>query len=79
MYPNTALSAWQLALMAVVAVVTLVGWLIAIFVAAREPGGHSQAAAGSPAESATAGIGSRTPATAAAGNRSGRPPTGAAA
>jgi len=40
MYPNSALSAWQLTNMAVVVVVTLAAWLIAIFVAAREPGGH---------------------------------------
>jgi hypothetical protein len=77
MYPNTVLSAWQLALMAVVAMVTLAGWLIAVFVAAREPGGHSQAVAASPAEAATAGIGSRTPAT--AGREPERSPTDRAA
>ena len=43
MYPNTALSAWQLTIMAIIPVVTLVGWLIAIYVAAREPGGQHQA------------------------------------
>jgi membrane protein implicated in regulation of membrane protease activity len=37
MYPNTALSAWQLAIMAVVPVTALAVWLIAIFLAAREP------------------------------------------
>ena len=64
MYPNNALSAWQLALMAVVAMVTLTGWLIAVFVAAREPGGHNLAVAASPAEAAPADNASRTPATA---------------
>ena len=77
MYPNTVLSAWQLALMAVVAVVTLAGWLIAVFVAAREPGGRNLAAAASPAEAATAGIGSRAPAT--ADREPERPPTDRAA
>jgi hypothetical protein len=37
MYPNTALSAWELAIMAVVPVTALAGWLAAIFLAAREP------------------------------------------
>jgi hypothetical protein len=34
---NSALSVWQLTIMAVVPVMALVGWLIAIFIAAREP------------------------------------------
>ena len=37
MYPNSALSAWQLAIVAVVPVVALAGWLTAIFLAARGP------------------------------------------
>jgi len=37
MYPNPALSAWQMTIMAVVPVVALTVWLIAIYVAAREP------------------------------------------
>ena len=37
MYPNSALSAGQLAIIAVVAVLTLAIWLISVFVAAREP------------------------------------------
>jgi hypothetical protein len=61
MYPNTALSAWQLAIMAVVAMSTLIAWLVAIFLAAREPGGQSQAAAGSAPGAAAADTGSRTP------------------
>jgi hypothetical protein len=37
MYPNSALSAGQLALIAVVAAVCLVIWIGGVFVAAREP------------------------------------------
>ena len=48
MYPNSALSVWQLTIMAVVPVVLLFGWLIAIFVVSREPGRQNLVAAGSP-------------------------------
>ena len=78
MYPNSALSAWQLAIMAVVVMVTMVAWLGAIYLAAREPARHHQAAAGSPAESATAGAGPRTLAP-AGGREPARPPAGRAA
>ena len=44
MYPNSALSAGQLALIAVVAVVCLGIWLASVFIAAREPR-HREAAA----------------------------------
>jgi hypothetical protein len=37
MYPNSALTAGQLALIAVVAVVCLAVWIGGVFVAAREP------------------------------------------
>ena len=37
MYPNSALSAGQLAIIAVVAVLALAIWIIGVFVAAREP------------------------------------------
>ena len=37
MYPNSALSAGQLALIAVVAAVCLAIWIGSVFVAAREP------------------------------------------
>jgi hypothetical protein len=47
MNPNSALSAWQLAVMAVIPVATLAVWLSAIFLAAREPRGRAQAAAAS--------------------------------
>ena len=69
-YPNSALSAWQLTVIALVAVGTLAIWLIAVYLAAREPRGHEQAAAGSPAGSAVAGTRSRPPASpATAGER----------
>jgi hypothetical protein len=44
--PNSALSVWQLTLLAVVPFALLVGWLIACFIAAREPRSHGAAAAG---------------------------------
>jgi cytoskeletal protein RodZ len=47
MYPNSALAAWQLAVMAVVAVTALAVWLTAVFVAAREPRPDHAAAASS--------------------------------
>ncbi len=62
MYPNIALSAWQMTIMAVVPVVALAVWLIAIYVAAREPRGQDLAAAGSAGVPAAAGTGSRSPA-----------------
>ena len=37
MYPNSALSAGQLAIIAVVPVLCLAIWLIGVFVAARDP------------------------------------------
>ena len=58
MNPNSALAAWQLAVMAVVPVAALAAWLSAIFLAAREPRGHAQAPAASPAGSTAAGTGS---------------------
>jgi hypothetical protein len=60
MYPNSALSVWQLAVMAVVPVLALAAWLTAIYLAARDTGGHGQAAAGSPPGSAAGGEGSRS-------------------
>jgi hypothetical protein len=39
MYPNSALSAWQLAVMAVVPVMALAAWLTAVYLAARDTGG----------------------------------------
>ncbi len=43
-YPNSALSAWQLAIIAVVPVLTLAAWLILVFAADRQP--RHRAAAG---------------------------------
>jgi hypothetical protein len=37
MYPNSALSAGQLAIIATVAVLALAVWIVGVFVAAREP------------------------------------------
>ena len=43
MYPNPALSAGQLAIIAVVAVLCLAIWLTSVFIAAREPRRESSA------------------------------------
>jgi hypothetical protein len=45
---NTTLSTWQLVIMAVVPLTALIGWIVAIFIAAREPS-RPQAAAAVPA------------------------------
>ena len=45
MNPNSALAAWQLAIMAVVPVAALAAWLSAIFLAARDPRGRAQSSA----------------------------------
>jgi hypothetical protein len=78
MYPNTSLSAWQLALIAIVAVAALGVWLTAVYLAARDPGGHDRAAASSAPVATAAGTGSRTPAT-SGGREPDRPPAGQAA
>jgi hypothetical protein len=54
--PNNALAAWQLAVIALVAVGTLAGWLVAVFLAARPSGRADRAAVSLPGESAAAGI-----------------------
>ena len=43
MNPNSALSAWQLAVMAVVPVMVLAAWLTAVYFVARDTGEHKQA------------------------------------
>lgn len=53
MDPDTALSAWQLATIAVVAVVSLSAWLIAVFLAARQPRDTSAAVNAGPREEET--------------------------
>lgn len=45
MYPNSALAAWQLALIAIVAVSGVAVWLAAVYLAAREPRAQAQAPA----------------------------------
>ena len=52
--PNSALSAWQLAIMAVVIVASLAAWLIAVYLADREPRRHDRAGAGSPGKATDA-------------------------
>jgi len=54
-YPNTVLAAWQLTVIALVAVGTLTGWLVAVFIAARPSHRAGQAARALPGESAAAG------------------------
>lgn len=44
MDPNSALAAWQLALMIVVPLASLTIWLAAIFLASRQPSGHAHEA-----------------------------------
>ena len=48
-YPNTALPAWQLAVIALVAVAALTAWLVAVFLAARPSRRADQGALASPA------------------------------
>jgi hypothetical protein len=52
--PYTVLNAWQLALIALVAVGTLTAWLVAVFLAARPSGRDRRAALAPPGESAAA-------------------------
>ena len=53
MNPNNALSAGQLAVMAVVVVVSLAAWLILVMLAARQPRGTSAAESTGPREEET--------------------------
>jgi hypothetical protein len=48
MYPNSALSAGQLAIIAVVAVLALAIWIGGVFVAAREPRHRGSSAGATP-------------------------------
>jgi len=54
MNPNSALSAGQLAIMAVVVTASLAAWLIAVFLAARQPRRTSVAASAAPPEEGAA-------------------------
>jgi len=53
-YPDSALSAGQLAIMAVVVTAALAAWLIAVFLAARQPRDTSAAVNTGPREEGTA-------------------------
>lgn len=53
MYPDSTLTAGQLAIIAVVAVVSLAAWLTAVFLAARQPRGTSAAENAGPREEET--------------------------
>jgi len=48
MYPNNSLATWQLVMIAVVMAVSLVIWLVAVFLADRQPRGTSAAAGAGP-------------------------------
>ncbi|MDQ2816202.1 MAG: hypothetical protein M3Z75_31260 [Actinomycetota bacterium] len=50
MYPDNALSAWQLAIMAVVVVASLAAWLTLVLLADRQPRGTSAAVNTGPRE-----------------------------
>jgi cytoskeletal protein RodZ len=63
-YPNTVLAAWQIALLAVVALGTLAFWLVAVFVAAREPRTDRAAVASPSGTAAGVAAGSMQPAAA---------------
>ncbi len=62
MYPNSALSAGQLAVMAVVVAAALATWLILVFLAARHPPGTSAAVNAGPREEETAATVTQLPA-----------------
>ena len=78
MYPNPALPAWEMAIVAVVPVTALVIWLVTIFLAARDGGGSKQAAAEFGGAPAAATSGSRPPSV-VSGREPERPPTDRAA
>ena len=62
-YPNSALSAGQYAIIAVVAVLSLSAWLVLAFAAGREPRHRGTAAGDDVAAAAAACTGKRTRAT----------------
>jgi hypothetical protein len=53
-YPNSALAAWQLALIALVVLSALAAWLILVYAAAREPHRDNAGAQEAPAAPADA-------------------------
>lgn len=54
MYPDSALSAGQLAIMAVFVTASLAAWLVLVFLAARQPRGTSAAVNAGPRDEETA-------------------------
>ena len=54
MYPDSALSGWQLAIMAVVVAASLAAWLVLVFLAARQPRDTSAAMNAGPRDQETA-------------------------
>jgi hypothetical protein len=61
MYPNNALSAWQLAIMAVVVVASLAAWLTLVLLADRQPRGTSAAVSTRPPEEESGAAVTRLP------------------
>jgi hypothetical protein len=61
MYPNNALSAGQLAIIAVVVVASLAAWLTLVFLAARQPRGTSAAVSTGPHEEESGAAVTRLP------------------
>jgi hypothetical protein len=56
---NSALSVWQLVIIAVIPLAALCGWIITVFIVAREPRAPAAAAAAPAAETAGATVGER--------------------
>jgi hypothetical protein len=54
---NSALSVWQLVIMAVIPLAALCGWIITIFIVAREPRPQAEVAALPASEAAGATVG----------------------
>jgi hypothetical protein len=69
MYPDSALSSGQLAIMAVVVAAGLATWLILVFLAAREPRGRSAAVNAEPGGEAADATVTQLPAHAKPGGR----------
>jgi hypothetical protein len=75
--PNSALSAWQLAIIAVVAVTTLAAWLAAVYLAAREPRSSDGAVTASPTQTTgNVAAGTSGPSRQASPSRRSRPEAG---
>jgi hypothetical protein len=75
-HPNSALAAWQLAVIAVVALGALAVWITAVYLADRQPHWRSRAAAGSPGEASAAETSATGPGAAGPGAAGEREPAG---